>query len=376
MNLLKNTPGFFQFLAIFPIVVVSTIRESRKGYRFVKNDLISKAKYTWLTLRKECKKRRVDFSTFIASIKITLNPRNFIQCLFKLLRIIVTLPFFFYSKILKEIGALYSCLMQDYCIYPDTVIGLAYTYVPLLFNIVKETLFYVFLIIKTPRITLQDILFQKQSFQSITLCGRKLVAWSDPVKIESIKSISKATGVSDTEVMLSAISGCISKYLTQTKHVIPDCLSVSLRNINSNYLFVSGKIIKPKESVSGILCVNLPILDPEKDTSILENLVEVKHNFQGSLEKQGFIHLMTLLQMRSGFLTKMIPSSILGIYLRFLSRKYAISITEVNSRYSNVTQRTVWGQEVTSVIYWRPPQANSSDYISFNICFIYLLFLL
>lgn len=363
-ELLKNTPGFLQFLAIIPIVVVSTIREFRKAYHVIKKDFFSKTKYTLLTLRKECRNRRVNFDTFIKSIEISLNPRNIAHFTINLFGKIVALPFHLYFKVWRELKGSYSCLMQHYCIYSDTMVGSIYTYVPLLFNSFKEILFYVFLIIETPRTILQDILLEKEVFQTITLCGRKSVAWSDPVKTELIQSISKATGVSETEVMLSAISACISKYLIRTKHLVPDCLPVSLKNINSNYLFATGMNAKPENCFNGILCVKLPILDPENEVSILENLVAVKHNVHHSLEKQGMVHLLTFLETKFGFLTKIIPLSILGIYLRFLSRKYTVSITEITSRYPNVTQKTLWGQEVNSVVYWWPPQANSSKYIS------------
>lgn len=361
-ELLKNTPGFFQFQAIVVVALASTLKECRKGFRVIQNDWFSRSKFIILTFKRECKKRKITPINITKSVFVTLDPRNVIKFWIRLLTVVVTLPLRLYLIFMREILALYNCIVVGYCSYNSTMVGTLYTYVPLLYNCLKEIFLYVGIVVKAPRTIIEDILLQKESFQTITLCGRKSVAWSDSVKIDVVRSISKATGVSEIEICLAAISACISKYFTQTKHLIPDLLPVALRNINSNYIFGTGPHLRPEDSVSGILCLNLPILDPEKEISIMENLVEVKNNFRNSLDKQGLSHLLSLCQTKFGFLTKVLPLSLLAVYLRYLSRKYAVSVTEVTSRYPNVSQKTLWGQEVNSVIYWRPPQANSSQF--------------
>jgi hypothetical protein len=365
-ELLKNTPGFFQLQAIVVVALISTIKESRKGFSMIKSDIFSRTRFVILTLKRECKKRRVTFKTLSKSVLVTLDPRNIVKLWFRNLTSVATWPLRLQIRLYREASALYSCLVNSYCQYNNTVVGVVYNYVPLIYACAKEIFFYVGIVVKAPRTIIEDILLQKESFQTITLCGRKSVAWSDPVKIELIKSTSKATGVSEIEIMLAAISACISKYFIHTKHLIPDFLPITLRNINSNYIFGTGANLRPEDSVSGILCLNLPILDPEKEVSVLENLVEIKNNFRNSLDRQGLSHLLSLGQTKFGLLTKILPLSLLAVYLRYLSRKYAVSGTELTSRYPNVSQRTLWGQEVSSVIYWRPPQANSSVSLCLN----------
>ncbi|RZC32823.1 uncharacterized protein BDFB_011117 [Asbolus verrucosus] len=365
-ELLKNTPGFFQFQAIVLIALVSTVKECQKGFRMINTDLFSRTKFIILTLKRECKKRRAIPTTFLRSILVTLDPRNVFRLMLVNIASVITLPLRFHFAIYREVAAVYSCVVYSYCQYNNTLVGTLYNYVPLIYTSLKEIFYYFTIIFKAPRTIMEDILLQKETFQTITLCGRKSVAWSDPVKTDLIKTIAKTTGVSEIEIMLAAISACISRYFIQTKHLIPDFLPVTLRNINSNYIFGTGVHLKPEDSVSGILCLNLPVPDPEKEASILENLVDIKNNLRNSLEKQGLSHLLSLCQTKFGFLTKILPLSVLGVYLRYLSRKYAISITELSSRYPNVSQRTLWGQEVSSAIYWRPPQANSSVSLCLN----------
>ncbi|XP_060522192.1 uncharacterized protein LOC132699472 isoform X1 [Cylas formicarius] len=366
-ELLKDTPTLRLFLAVCIVTLVAVIRESRKGFRVVKPDSFSKLKYFSLTMIKETSKRQVSPKNFLLSILKTMSPGNLAMVLFEHVWFAVTLfpirlPLFLYS----ESMALYYCFSLKYCPYPHTLVGVFYTYVPLLVGSLKEVLGILRLIFLAPRTIIQDILMQEESMQTITLCGRKAVAWSDPVKLESIKNLAKNLGVSETEVILSSVAMCLSKYFSQVEDTIPKELPITMRNINSNYLFATGPQVKFYDSMSGIICLNLPVVDPQSDVTQLENLKLIEGKFKLALEKQGVSHLLTSLQTRAGVLTMFLPSTFASIYLKYLSRKYVVTVTELTNRYPNVTQRTLWGQEVDSVIYWRPPQANTSISLCVN----------
>nr|CAI5858345.1 unnamed protein product [Callosobruchus analis] len=366
-ELLKNTPTFFEFLCISLITIVSLIKDCRKGFRVIKNDAFSKIKYTFFAALRETEKRKVNVKTFLFSILKSLDPRNVIVLIFRYIYFFcIGLPIRVPIVIYAEIRAFFTCLTLGYCPYPYTFVGVMYTYVPLVYNSMKEIFYILLILVSAPKTILQDILLQKESLQTITLCGRKAVAWSEPVKIDTIRTISKQTAVSETEVMLSAISLCLARYFKLSNQNIPSNLPITMRNICSNYIFATGPNIKPEDAVSGILCLNLPIQDPETDISQLETLIEIKNKFNSALEKQGLSHLLTMLQTKFGILTMFLPSTVLSVYLKYLSRKYAVVVTEVTSRYPNVFQKTLWGQEVTSVIYWRPPQANTSISLCLN----------
>ncbi|KAJ8923174.1 hypothetical protein NQ315_001728 [Exocentrus adspersus] len=366
-ELLKNTPTLTEFLAITLITFISLIKDCRKGFRVIKDDAFSKIKYVFKATIKETNKRQVTVKNLVLSLMATLDPRNLVNIFLSYFwYVCFVLPIRIPVTIYAEFLALYACFSLKYCPYPHTFVGVVYTYVPLFYNSLKE-IFYVFgILFSAPKTVIQDILMQKQSVQTITLCGRKSVAWSDAVKVETIKKVAKQTGVSETEVMLAAVSMCISRYFVHTNHYIPEDLPVTMRHISSNYVFATGPNIKPEDAMSGILCLNLAVPDPEKETTALDNLLEIKNKFNTALEKQGLSHLLTMLQTKFGILTKFLPSTIVSVYLKYLSTKYAVTVTEVTSRYPNVKQKTLWGQEVNTVIYWRPPQANTSISLCLN----------
>lgn len=360
-ELLKDTPTLTQFLAISFITLISIIKECRRGFRIIKPDVFSKFRYLVLTFCKETGKRHVSLANLFWSILASLSPKNVLFVSFQMfwfffVSIPIRLPLMLYA----ESVALYSCVALKYCPYAHTIVGISYYYMPLIYNSLFEVVDMLKILFLAPRTIIQEILLQEESLQTITLCGRKAVAWSDPVKTELIKSTAKKLGVSEIEVSLSACAMCISKYFAQTNETIPTVLPVTMRNISSQYLFATGPNIKPEDSVSGMICLNLPIVDPHSDATQLDNFKVLQQKFRTSIEKQGLSHLLTLLQTRFGILTKFLPATCLSIYLKYLSRKYAVTFMEVSNRYPNVNQRTLWGQEVVSAIYWRPPQANTS----------------
>ncbi|KAG5876023.1 hypothetical protein JTB14_009812 [Gonioctena quinquepunctata] len=366
-ELLKSTPSFPQFIAIVVISLISIIKDSKKGFRVIKTDVFSRTKYILLTAAREADKRQVNVSTLVLSIMNSLDPRNLAR---NILRSVFymgfVLPLRLPIVLYAEFKALYTCLTLHYCPYPYTFTGITYIYVPLIYNSLREILYICSILFAAPKTIIQDILLQDESLQTITLCGRKSVAWSDPVPIDHIKTVAKQTGASVTEIMLSAVSMGLSKYFSQTGQEIPTDLPITMRNISSNYIFATGHNIKPEDAVSGLVCLNLAIPNPAKETTHIENLLEIKSKFSACLEKQGLSHLLTMLQTKFRILTQFLPSTLLSVYLKYLSRKYAVSVTEITSRYPNVTQRTLWGQEVKSVVYWRPPQANTSISLCLN----------
>lgn len=360
-ELLKYVPTLPQFIALLVISIVATLKECRRGFNFIKNDNVTRLFYIITTAKKEAMKREVNTRNFILSVLVSMSPKNIISIVFwfcwtGLVSVPLQIPIFLYA----EARAFYTCLTVDYCPYPRTIVGILYKYVPLFYKSLREIFQIISILLTAPKTVLQDILLQKESLQTITLCGRKCVAWSDPINIKIINEIAAQYASTGTEIMLTAVSRCISQYLIQISHPLPTDLPIFIRNISSNYVYATGPNIKPEDAESGVLCLNLSIPDPDKEMSGIENLLEVKNKFNTALGKQGLSHLLTILQTKFGILTKFLPSTCLSIYLKYLSSKYSVSVTEVTSRHPHFIQRTLWGQEVLTIIYWRPPQANTS----------------
>ncbi|XP_057660386.1 uncharacterized protein LOC130896374 [Diorhabda carinulata] len=354
-ELLKHTLSFSQFISFCLLSFVSVIRDCKKGFRVINNDIYTRFGYIVKSIFKETEKREVNLKTFFSSLLKSSNPNNIISnIIFFICYIPVNITIFIY----RESQVFLCCLTMGHCPYPDSIVGFLYAFVPLLFTSLSEFTYMGSILFKAPKTIIQDILLQDESFQTFTLCGRKSVAWSEPVKRDLIKGVARRAGTSETEVMLSAVSSCLSDYFSKSDHYIPNDIPVTIRNISSNYIFATGPNIRSENAVSGILCMNLAIPDPDDGTNEIETLLDIKKKFKASLETQGLSHLLTILQTKFRFLTQLLPPTVLSVYLKYLSRKYAVSVAEITSNYPNVTQKTIWGQEVSSVIYWRPTQAN------------------
>lgn len=367
-ELFKRNAGVFESLAISFIVLVSTFKEWRKGLKSVKPDLRSKVKYLFLTFKRECTKRQLDAVTFIKSIFVTCNPKNIINLIianfYQWSKFVFMIPY----KIYREAKAIQTCITLSYCAYPNTIVGFLYSYVPLTFKAFQEVLCYCSVIFNTPKCVWEELSRNSERIETVTLCGRKVVAWSEPVNIETIRKIAKYTSTTDTEIILATASEALSRFAVHTNNVQPKEIPITARNINSNYFLLTGSNVKASDAIGGMLCIKLPILDSAKDANLLENLKAIKDNINTSRETQQLTFLLSVLQTKYGFLSKLLPATLITVALKYLSLKYSVSFTEVTSRQPLVMQRTIWGQEVSSVIYWRPPQANISI-----LLFIYYL---
>lgn len=158
---------------------------------------------------------------------------------------------------------------------------------------------------------------------------------------------------------MSAFSSTLSKYLGHTQTVSLNQLPITCRNINFNYIVSTGTNVKPEDSVGGMVYFNIPILNSDKPQNLIENLKQINANFDQTKQFQGMTYLLTILENKFGILSRLFPGTFMNILLKYMSAKYSVMVTEVTSRQPNVTQ-TIWGQEVLSILYWRPPQANIS----------------
>lgn len=359
--MLKTNPGLFQFLAIFLITVIAIVKELSKNHKSINDDAQSRIKYVTLTIERERIRRSLFLSTFLKSILVTFDPRNickeiakfwwaqFIFCTLKL-------PIMFYY----ELKAFHTCLTLDYCTHPDTIVGHIYNYVPVIFRAIKEILYCLNIVFRAPRIIVDEILQGRKSATVVPLCGRKVVAWSPSVKIEKVREVSELTELSETSILLSALSAALTDYYTDAGKPKPIEVPIIARNIDKNYVYASGPNVRPQNAVGGMLCLRLPTFPKFSDTKFLENLMTIKANLLTARRNQPFVYLMSILQTKHCIMTKTLPSVIVGIILKYLSTKYSVSVTELMANEKNTRRVTSWGQEITNVIYWRPPQANIS----------------
>lgn len=110
----------------------------------------------------------------------------------------------------------------------------------------------------------------------------------------------------------------------------------------------------------GLLCLNLPLWVPDEP---VENLSIVQSALHRARSNQAPLYLASLFGLDHSFIPRMFPSVVARIMLNLLSRRYAVTITQVDaSSNDKKCRRLLWGQEVESIMYWRPPQANISKF--------------
>lgn len=366
-ELLKTNPGFFQFLAIFLITTIAITKELSKNHKRINDDAQSRIKYITTTIERERIKRSLFLSTFLKSIFVTFDPRNIFKEVIKFwwalfLNCSLKLPIILYY----ELKAIHTCINLGYCTYPDTVFGHIYNYVPLIYRAIKEILYCLSIVFRAPKIIIDEILEGRNSGTVVPLCGRKVVAWSPSVKIEKVREVSELTELSETSILLSTLSAALTDYYTDAGKPKPREIPIIARNIDKNYVYASGPNVRPQNAVGGMLCLRLPTFSKFSDTKFLENLMTIKANLLTARKNQPFVYLMSILQTKHCIMTKTLPSVIVGILLKYLSKKYSVSVTELMANEKHTRRVTSWGQEVTNVIYWRPPQANISELLIIN----------
>lgn len=121
------------------------------------------------------------------------------------------------------------------------------------------------------------------------------------------------------------------------------------------------KLLAQSASVTreGLLCLNLPLWIPDEP---FENLSIVQSALFRARSNQAPLYLASLFGLDHSIIPKIFPAILARIILNVLSRRYAVSITQVDATSNEKKRRRMlWGQEVESIMYWRPPQANISE---------------
>lgn len=236
-----------------------------------------------------------------------------------------------------------------------------YTYwMILLYHVLREIWYLTKIVFTAPRMILQEIFFPAtpktcHHLQTVSLCGRKAISWSDPVSLDYIRRIHDATGASSCEILLSAVSASVRDYFRYLGFPVPDSVMTTARFIPQEYLLAQSSSFQEH---GGLMCLDLPLWIPDEP---IENLTVTQNALYKARTNQASIYLASLYRFDHSLLPKLLPSVLARILLNALSRKYAVTITQVDATSSErKRRRLLWGQEVESIMYWRPPQGNVS----------------
>lgn len=237
-------------------------------------------------LNNEARKRHFNGSTIMKAIGKLINP---IQYLFLIIQLFQWIIIFVCVKIpifvLRELRAIQS---HDKHHYPNTLTSWFSSYLPLIIDSIIE-LITIFVIAIGAWRSVYHLLFTKHThchkLQMGSSCGRKVVAWSDNVKLELIENISSVTGASHAEILLAATVDSLKVYFRQTGQEIPWQVLTWANYISQKSLYVKHD----KLHKQGLLCLPLPTKTPLFDDDFVEilqvlfNYIKILNLFTGLL---------------------------------------------------------------------------------------------
>lgn len=100
------------------------------------------------------------------------------------------------------------------------------------------------MILIAPR-KIYEELFEKRdkdsyALQNLSLCGRKVVSWSDKINFNDVAKICKQNRITPNEVFFSAASSALYTFLEEFKFSVPENLNACARHVERDCLLGNG----------------------------------------------------------------------------------------------------------------------------------------
>ncbi|XP_021938483.1 uncharacterized protein LOC110839019 isoform X2 [Zootermopsis nevadensis] len=361
-QILKSPPGIQTCTILIFITAVSIFKELLFLAKKTDMSLYRKILNINSTILTEVEKRQCTPKFLSVGIINSLRPK---QLFFSWLSVFwrtgyicaVTVPLF----AITEFWALVS-RKTNYS-FSETTAESSFNYWSLFLASIKEAVCIMTIIYTAPRMLIQELIIShhgpKHQLQTVSLCGRKVVAWSDPISLDIIRKISSSVGASTTEILVSAISGALREYFRQFCLPVPESVLTTARFFPLEGLMRHSRVDDrpPIPSGRGLICLPLPTSPVYDDPR--ESVQEIQRIISEARQKQPAIYQASLWQLDGGYITRILPSLAVRLVLNHLSRRYAVALTQVAPEMSDESRnRLIWGQEVESALYWRPPQSN------------------
>ncbi len=100
------------------------------------------------------------------------------------------------------------------------------------------------MILIAPRKIYEELFDNRQTdphaLQNLSMCGRKVVSWSDRIAFNDVKEICTKHNITPNEVYFSAASVAMSSFLEEFKSSVPDNLDACARYIEKDVLLGSA----------------------------------------------------------------------------------------------------------------------------------------
>ncbi|XP_015182440.1 PREDICTED: uncharacterized protein LOC107069547 isoform X1 [Polistes dominula] len=341
-EIMKKQIGVFQSIKICVIVLVVTFKELTRQYR--KSEGL-KFFDMFFILQREVNKRNFGMSVIFSGFVRVLNPINTINSMIAWSwYLLITLTLKVPILMIREFQALQS---KHKHFYPETLTSMIWCYLPLIIQATIEIFSITWIAIGAPKLILEELFLKHphaNRLQTISPCGRKVVAWSDEVSLDLLRKISSVTGATNTEILLTAIVDSLKKYFMHCGINIPDDVLTTAKFVNQRAIFLRN------HEARGILCLALPTRTPLFEDDLLEILQVIQKNVQEARAKQSAIYAITAAEASRGLISSFFPSIFLKLILNQLSKRYTLSLTHVDGNLPV--------EGVDTAVYWRPPQGN------------------
>lgn len=359
-----------QLMAALLISYVSIAHDFSRGFYATKHNPKIKLRFLNSLINREVHKRNMSWDVTWQALCTTMSPMRVAKSVFAWIGwLCVAVSILAPHLIYRELQAFRYCFLYGHIGYPGTMIGFLFVYVPMAYRAVNECLQFVAIFITAPRFIYEELIQIHHSdeyvLQNISLCGRKVISWSNKIDVNDIRQVCAKYNISPTELYMSATSAAIREILNDFESVpIPKQIRVFATHHRYDYLLCQ---LSHDHLESGHLCLTLPM-----DTVSRQQIAQIHENFRTARNNQIGMYLLFLLHQRFNVLTKFLPAIWTVIIFNYLSRRFSITVTEMvrngHSFQPNV-RLTCWGHAVLDSLYFSPPQSNGSEctYLSLSI---------
>uniref|UniRef100_A0A7G3A9K2 Nonsense-mediated mRNA decay factor SMG8 n=1 Tax=Lutzomyia longipalpis TaxID=7200 RepID=A0A7G3A9K2_LUTLO len=347
-----------QLLSLLLIAGVCVLSDFWRGYHAIREHPSEKFKFFMSLVRREVRRRNLSWEIVGDCVLDAIDPiaitRRTIRGFFWLLgQAIVIVPF----AIVRECMAIRCCLFLGHCGYPNTIIGFLFEFIPLVFAALREVFEALWLIVNAPKCLFESLMAggggkNTHGIQAATICGRKVISWSEVVERQCVKEGAKKFGASEAEVSLTMLAAAIRDALEGFSDApIPKVVDISARSVHQDCLL--GRMSRCY-GVDGVICMPLPLGGGGK-----EHVVAMRRTLQEARRKNIALYTITAFETRRTVMTNVFTWMWIKLLTNYLSKKFCITVTDTvedtRRRY-----RTLWGHHVSDMIYFRPPMANTS----------------
>ncbi|XP_065337659.1 uncharacterized protein LOC135938079 isoform X1 [Cloeon dipterum] len=203
-------------------------------------------------------------------------------------------------------------------------------------DFIREALFWMRVAFEAPLVVLKELFanVRKPARAHQSLCGRKLVSWSEPVSYQLVERVALASDSTPAEVLLASAVNALRDYFHRQGLMAP-CTSVQ------------------PPGASGVFVLPPPLAAQ----SGLTSLREVKRHVEATRRQPALVIASAWFKK---YLTTFMPSPLVTVALNCLTRRYAATIMTCAPEVLRSGQASLWGYRMDNVLLWRPPQANIS----------------